>query len=247
MKEKAYKLLAMQENISNRAAKELIDRGLVYSGGRKITVARGEIDDKTKFKVNEIKKAKKIFEDSKIIAVDKPAFLTAEEVASEYKEARLLHRLDRETSGVLLLTKDEAFHEKAVEAFKNKEVKKEYFAIVSGIFIEAVSINMPLLTIKKGNAAYAKISLTKGKEAISHFEPMSVAGKISKIKAVIETGRTHQIRAHLQYANFPILGDTLYGGKPSKRIMLHAHKISLLGYEFESEEPKEFIQMMNRD
>ncbi|DAB31210.1 MAG TPA: RNA pseudouridine synthase, partial [Sulfurospirillum sp. UBA11407] len=68
-KEKAYKLLALQENISNRAAKDLIDRGLVYSGGRKITVARGELDAKTKFKVNEIKKAKKIFEDENIIAV----------------------------------------------------------------------------------------------------------------------------------------------------------------------------------
>ncbi|DAB33408.1 MAG TPA: RNA pseudouridine synthase [Sulfurospirillum sp. UBA12182] len=246
-KEKAYKLLALQENISNRAAKDLIDRGLVYSGGRKITVARGELDAKTKFKVNEIKKAKKIFEDENIIAVDKPAFLNTEELVSSYEDATLLHRLDRETSGVLLFSKNEEFHKKAVEAFKNKEVKKEYIAIVSGVFVEPITINMPLVTIKKGNSAYAKISLLKGKEAISHVEPLMVEGKISKVKVTIETGRTHQIRAHLKSANMSIIGDTLYGGKPSARIMLHAHKISLLGYEFKSEEPKEFIKMMQRD
>ena len=103
--EKAYKLLAQQEGISNRAAKDLIDRGVVYSAGKKVSVARGELSESTKFKVEKIAPIKVIFEDEFIMAVDKPAFMTSEENA-EIKKLPLLHRLDRETSGVLLLTKD---------------------------------------------------------------------------------------------------------------------------------------------
>ena len=241
--EKAYKLLAIQENISNRNAKDLIDRGVVYSGGKKITVARGEIDARVKFKIQEIKKPKVIFEDEYIIALDKPAFLTSEEAIKAQKGAKLLHRLDKETSGVLLLTKDESFHDKAVKAFKDKKVHKEYIAVVQGKFIEAATIDKPLITIKKGNVAFTKVA-KNGKDAISHIEPLMVEGKISKVKVVIETGRTHQIRAHLKSASMPIIGDTFYGGKPAKRIMLHAHKISILGYDFESPEPKEFVKIM---
>ncbi len=238
--EKAYKLLALQEGISNRAAKELIDRGVVYSEGKKVSVARGEMSGSAKFKIERIAPIRVIFEDALIMAVDKPAFMTSEEVA-EHKKLPLLHRLDRETSGVLLLTKDEAFRAKAVSAFKKREVKKEYIAIVEGRVVEAVEINAPILTIKKGNTAHSKIS-ADGKEAISHVEPLMVEGKRSKIKISIDTGRTHQIRVHLKSIGAPILGDTEYGGRPNKRMMLHAAKIELLGYSFKSKEPEDFIK-----
>ena len=169
--EKAYKLLALQEGISNRAAKELIDRGVVYSEGKKVNVARGEMSGGAKFKVEKIAPIRVIFEDAFIMAVDKPAFMTSEEVA-EQKKLPLFPRLDRETSGVLLLTKDEAFRAKAVSAFKKREVKKEYIAIVEGRVVEAVEINAPILTIKKGNTAHSKIS-DDGKEAISHIDHYS--------------------------------------------------------------------------
>jgi RluA family pseudouridine synthase len=238
--EKAYKLLALQEGISNRAAKELIDRGVVYAAGKKVSVARGELSPSTKFKIEKIAPIRVIFEDDVIMAVDKPAFMTSEEVA-EAKKLPLLHRLDRETSGVLLLTKDDAFRKKAVNAFKKKEVKKEYLAIVEARIVEETTINAPILTIKKGNTAYSKIS-EDGKEAISHIEPLMVEGKRSKIKVSIETGRTHQIRVHLKSIGASILGDTEYGGRPYKRLMLHASKIALLGYEFSSKEPEDFIK-----
>jgi 23S rRNA-/tRNA-specific pseudouridylate synthase len=246
MAEKAYKLLAAQENISNRAAKDLIDRGVVYAGGKKITVARGEINGDTTFKLNKIEKPKVIYEDEDIIAVDKPAFLTSEEVERQF-DANLLHRLDKETSGVLLLTKNEAFHNRAVQAFKHREVQKEYLAVVQGKLIEPMTIDTAVITIKKGNTAFTKVvkeGQAGGQEAITHVTPLMIEGKLSKIKVVIETGRTHQIRAHLKSVNTPIQGDTLYGAKPFKRVMLHAHKISLLGYEFESPEPKGFLRLM---
>ena len=244
MTEKAYKLLAVQEGISNRAAKDLIDRGVVYSGGKKVTLARGVISPKANFRVDKISKPKIIFQDKKIIAVDKPCFVTTEEVARGYSEFTLLHRLDKETSGVLLFTKDEAFHEEAVKAFKNREVLKEYIAVVQGKCIEPVTIDKPIITIKKGNILFSKVA-DEGKSAISHVEPLMLEGKLSKVKVRIETGRTHQIRAHLKSIKTPILGDTQYGAKAYKRVMLHAWRIELLGYKFESKEPGEFVRIMN--
>ena len=238
--EKAYKLLAKQEGISNRAAKDLIDRGVVYSGGRKITVARGELSVKAKFRVEKIENSKVIFEDDKILAVNKPAFVTTQEVAKSF-DAVLLHRLDKETSGVLLFTKDEDFHKEAVKAFKNKKVYKEYIAIVQGKLVEKVTVDKPLITIKKGSSLFSKIS-DEGKEAITHIEPLMLEGKLSKVKVIIETGRTHQIRVHCQAVNFPIIGDRMYGKKVQQvnRMLLHSKVTRIFHYEFIAEEPKEF-------
>ena len=240
--EKAYKLLAGQEGISNRAAKDLIDRGVVYSGGKKVAVARGEMSGDSSFKIEKISKIKTIFEDDFIVAVDKPAFVTSEEVALE-KKLPLLHRLDKETSGVLLLTKDDEFRKKAVDAFKKHEVLKEYIAIVEGRVAEVVTVNAPIVTIKKGSTSHSRIS-SEGKEAISHIEPLMIEGKRTKVKVTIETGRTHQIRVHLKSIAAPIQGDTEYGGRPYKRMMLHASKIALLGYSFQSKEPEDFTRFV---
>ena len=240
-KEKAYKLLALQENISNRSAKDMIDRGLVFCKGRKVMVARAELDADSKFRVEKLSKIKVIFEDDKIIAVDKPSSLTSDEVEKKF-DAKLLHRLDKGTSGVVLLVKDEEFQKIAIEEFRKKRVYKEYIAIVNGKIAEPIDIDDPIITIKKGNSFFSKIS-KNGREAITHIEPLMIEGRKSKVKVVIETGRTHQIRAHLKSLGFPIVGDELYGGKEFKRLMLHAHKISLLGYNFESPEPKEFLRL----
>jgi len=238
MNEKAYKLLAIQEGITNRSAKDLIDRGVVYSSGKKILMARAEMNVKSSFRVEEITKLKVIFEDDKIVAIDKPSHVTSEQIAKKRGE-KLLHRLDKETSGVLLLVKDEDFRREAISAFKKLEVEKEYLAWVSGSVIEPIVIDKPILTIKNKGSSYSKIS-KDGRVAISEIEPMLLEGKTSKIKVTIKTGRTHQIRVHLKSEGYSIIGDKLYGGKPHKRVLLHASKIALLGYSFESNEPKDF-------
>jgi len=239
--EKAYKLLAKQEGISNRAAKELIDRGVVYNSGKKITVARGELPLSAKFKITKIKKIKKIFEDENIIAIDKPAFLTSEEIAKKAKYP-LLHRLDKETSGVLLLVKDKEFQKRAIKFFRDQKVLKEYIAWVEGIISEPLEINEPIETVKTANNLYSKIS-KNGKEAISLIEPLMIEGKFTKIKVIIKTGRTHQIRVHLKSIGHPVVGDRRYGGKEYKRILLHAHKIVFDKYRFNSSEPTEFTNI----
>ncbi|MDR1614477.1 MAG: RluA family pseudouridine synthase [Campylobacteraceae bacterium] len=236
--DKAYKLLALQENISNRAAKELIDRGVVYSAGKKILVARADMKANATFKIEKLKKPQILFEDDDIVAIDKPPFLTAEEIAQSFK-LTLLHRLDKETSGVLLLSKNDEFTKKVIAAFKSQKVEKIYLAIVSGKFIEPITIDTPLQILKTKSGAYAKPS-KDGQSALSIVTPRLVEGKNSMVEVSIQTGRTHQIRAHLKSVGFPVVGDEKYGGKTSSRIMLHAWKISLLGYSFTSPIPSEF-------
>jgi len=237
--EKAYKILALQEGVSNSQAKSMIDRGLVYVGNKKVMIARGEIDSKTVFRIIKIEKAKPIFENDDIVVVDKPAYVNSDEIERQFKPAVLLHRLDRETSGVLMLVKNEEFREKAIAEFRKDNVYKEYVAWVEGIISEPIEVDKPILTQKKNNKAYSNVS-GKGKPARTEFFPDLVSANKTKVKCIIHHGRTHQIRTHLRYIDHPIIGDEQYGGRRSKRVMLHACKVRLLGMEFISKEPKMF-------
>lgn len=239
--QKAYKLLALQENISNNAAKSLIDKGLVSVKGKKIQIARGLLAPNTHFELQSIQSIQEIFCDENILALEKPAFLTSEEVVKNYPQWTLLHRLDKETSGILLLVKNNSpFHLRAKEAFRQLQVFKQYIAIVEGILEEECEIRMPLL-IQKGKFAKVSISQKEGQKAITHIKPLEILGKKTKLEVQIKTGKTHQIRAHLAHIKHPIIGDTRYGGKAANRIFLHARRIALLGYDFTSEEPSAFV------
>lgn len=233
--DKAYKLLALQENISNNQAKELIDRGLVYEGGKRVNVARTEYPLKTRFNVKYPQKIKKIYENKEIVAVNKPIGITSDEAEKEFAGTSLIHRLDRDTSGVLLLAKSEEVKDRAIEEFKKKRVYKEYIAIVEGLIVEPMVIDTPIQT-QKGTQAISKTAKI-GKEAKTIVEPYGIEeNKTSRIKVVIETGATHQIRVHLKSAGYPIIGDVKYGGKPANRLYLHAKKIKIFDYEIEAEE-----------
>lgn len=240
--EKAYKLLALQEKISNSKAKELIDMGVVKVGDKKVLIARGEIRSDTKFSIKEINKIKVIFEDNDILVVDKPAFLTADDVAKKYEGAILLNRLDKETSGVMMFAKNEEFQKKAIKEFQANRVYKEYVAIVEGKVVEEIEIDKPILTTKDRGMAKSKIDTKRGKAAKSTVYPLLVEGNKSKIKIVIESGRTHQIRVHLNSVGLPIIGDAIYGRTSSNvnRVLLHSKITKIFDYVFESKEPKEF-------
>ncbi|RXK11863.1 RNA pseudouridine synthase [Halarcobacter mediterraneus] len=239
--DKAYKVLAKQEGISNSKAKDLIDKGLVRAEGKKVMIARGEIDTNTKFTVKNIADVKVIFQDDNILAVNKPAFLTSDEVAKKFPKAIMLNRLDKETSGVMLFAKNEEFQKKAIKEYKSNNVYKEYVAIVDGKVIDTIEIDNPILTTKDRGQAKSKVD-KKGKPAKTTVYPMFVEGNKSKIKVVIDTGRTHQIRVHLNYVGLPIIGDALYGKAVSNinRVLLHSKKTKIFDYEFEAPEPREF-------
>jgi len=241
MYDKAYKLLAQQEKISNSKAKDLIDRGLVKVGDKKVLIARGELKTDTKFSVKELAKTKIIFEDENILVIDKPSFITADEVAKTFKNAILLNRLDKETSGVMMFAKNEEFQKKAIKEFAQNRVYKEYVAIVEGKVIEELVIDKPILTIKNKGVAKSKID-KYGKSAKTIIYPMFVEGNKSKIKVVIESGRTHQIRVHLSSVGLPIIGDMIYGKLVANinRMLLHSKITKIFDYTFQAQEPKEF-------
>ncbi|MCD8490089.1 MAG: RNA pseudouridine synthase [Desertifilum sp.] len=173
--------------------------------------------------------------------MDKPAHMNTSEAETLYKDYILLNRLDRETSGVMLFAKNKEFQAKAINEFKENRVYKEYVAVVEGKIIEEAICDLPISTIK-GKTAKSKIDLRNGKSAKTTVSPLMIEGNKSKVKVVIDTGRTHQIRVHLAYLNMPIIGDGQYGQPSNKvhRMLLHSKMTKIFNYTFEAPEPKEF-------
>jgi 23S rRNA pseudouridine1911/1915/1917 synthase len=240
--DKAYKVLAQQQGISNKKAKELIDRGLVFVDDRKVKIARADINTETKFRIEYPDDIEILYQDEDIIAINKPAQVDSYEVQDAIEGAELLHRLDRDTSGVLLLGRNEAFIKKAVNEFKNRRVEKHYVAWVDGVIYEKIEIDEPIFTVKKGKA-FSMIDPVRGKKAHTLVKPEEVQGKKSKVNIEISTGRTHQIRVHLAHVGHPIIGDEQYGSRTqSKRLLLHSSKIKILDYEFNAKEPKDIVK-----
>jgi len=240
--DKAYKVLAQQQGISNKKAKELIDRGLVFVDDRKVKIARADINTETKFRIEYPDDIEILYQDEDIIAINKPAQVDSYEVQDAIEGAELLHRLDRDTSGVLLLGRNEAFIKKAVNEFKNRRVEKHYVAWVDGVVYEKIEIDEPIFTVKKGKA-FSMIDPVRGKKAHTLVKPEEVQGKKSKVNIEISTGRTHQIRVHLAHVGHPIIGDEQYGSRTqSKRLLLHSSKIKILDYEFNAKEPKDIVK-----
>ncbi len=174
----------------------------------------------------------KIYEDSDLIALNKPPnvlsipdrydptlFNLYQYLFQTDRHIRVVHRLDRETSGVILFARNEGSHKELNHQFQDRSVNKVYHALIQGIPLqERGKIEAPLALKSPGHY----IISTKGKPAITHFEILEVFGGISLISLNPITGRTHQIRVHLQYFGYPILADRTYGTK--RPFMLSEHK-----------------------
>jgi len=240
--DKAYKVLAIQQGISNKKAKDLIDKGLVFVEDKKVKIARADIHTETIFRIEYPDAIEILYQDDDIIAINKPAQVDSYDIQDAIDGAELLHRLDRDTSGVLLLGKNRAFIERAIKEFKNRKVEKHYVAWVEGVIYEKVVIDEPIFTIKKGKA-FSMIDPIRGKKAHTIVKPEELQGKKSKVHIEITTGRTHQIRVHLASIGHPIVGDEQYGSRTqAKRVLLHSLKMKILDYEFNAKEPKEIAQ-----
>ena len=141
----------------------------------------------------------------------------------------IVHRLDKDTSGAIIVAKNDKAHIALSEQLKNHEVKKTYIALVRGIIKEnEATINMPIARSTKDRK---KMDVDKdGKEAITHFKVLGrYKNKYTLLQINIETGRTHQIRVHLSHIGYPIIGDEVYSnGKNEWNISgqcLHAWKL----------------------
>ena len=137
----------------------------------------------------------------------------------------IVHRLDKDTSGLLIIAKNDKSHIQMSKQIQNREVKKIYIALVRGVIPEnEATINMP---IGRSIQDRQKMAVTKkGKEAITHFQVLERFDKYTLLKIKIDTGRTHQIRVHMAEIGYPVVGDILYSnGKNEFGIegqMLHA-------------------------
>ena len=121
----------------------------------------------------------------------------------------IVHRLDKDTSGIIIVAKNDKAHINLSEQIKEHKVKKTYIALVRGIVKEnEATINMPIGRSEKDRK---KMAVTrKGKEAITHFKVLERYDKYTLLQVNIETGRTHQIRVHLSQIGYPIVGDEVY-------------------------------------
>ena len=127
----------------------------------------------------------------------------------------IVHRLDKDTSGLLIIAKNDKAHVKMSEQIKNHEVKKTYIALVRGVIKEnEATIDMP---IGRSTSDRKKMAVNKeGKNAITHIKVLKRYDKYTLLQVNIETGRTHQIRVHLSYIGYPIIGDTTYSNGKNK-------------------------------
>ena len=136
--------------------------------------------------------------------------------------AGLVHRLDRETSGVMLIAKNQEFQEAMVDLFSSRQVNKTYHSIACGLIPDDNgTIDVPI-----GRVAGGKIKASEiGREAVTDYKVLERKNGFTYIELYPRTGRTNQLRVHLNWLGYPVLGDWLYKGATAPRLMLHARKL----------------------
>ena len=167
----------------------------------------------------------------------------------------IVHRLDKDTSGILIVAKNDLSHINLSEQIKNHEVEKTYVALVRGIVKEnEATINMP---IGRSTKDRKKMAVSKnGKNAITHFKVLKRYAKHTLLEIKIETGRTHQIRVHLSHIGYPVVGDYTYSnGKNDFNVegqMLHSKRIKFKhpktekDLELEAKLPEYFQEILDK-
>lgn len=170
----------------------------------------------------------------------------------------IVHRLDKDTSGVLVIGKNEHVVAKLCEIFAERKTRKTYLALVHGFMQQPYGKIENLIGRSAKNRKKMAIVERNGKEAITRYQMIAYNQNASLVKVGIETGRTHQIRVHMASLSHPVLGDELYGGKQAykhlnaPRQMLHAwrlripHPITGKKMKFEAPLPQDFLDTMSR-
>ena len=167
----------------------------------------------------------------------------------------IVHRLDKGTSGLLLVAKTDDAHKKLAKQFKDKTTKRVYLALVDGnVELDNGIVELPIGRSTRDRKKMAvKFDDESSREAITHYKVIKRFGDFTLLECRLGTGRTHQIRVHLSYIGHPILGDEKYGTKGNfKMPMLHAATIGFIHpatkkfMEFSSKPPKEMADAIKR-
>ena len=224
---------------------------MALRGGESVTVAPGALPPLNA--APEDLPLEILYEDDAVIAVDKPAGLVVHAGAGNHSgtlvnrlvhhfaslstmggdlRPGIVHRLDKGTSGVLLVARTDAAHRALAAQFSGRSVEKTYLALVHGAVsgkagTEADRVTTP---IERDSARRTRMTTRsgKGRSALTEYRVKQKFEKFTYLEVRIGTGRTHQIRVHLASIGHPVAGDRLYGGQPAERIFLHAWRIAFV-------------------
>lgn len=269
-------------SLSRRQVKQALDRGWVFVDGRVERRAGFPLCGGEELRVTVAApvappppaEATVLWRDAHLLALAKPAGLlshptvaaaasaldTARSILSGEEEPILLHRLDKETSGVLLFASGRESNRKLSRQFSDREVSKTYLALVEGRPPAAFAVDNHLRAGVRGRTVAAN---SGGARAVTEFATLATGTVLALVEARPLTGRTHQIRCHLAGCGFPLVGDPLYGGRTTvelggagvavSRHMLHAWKLAFRHPDsgapvcIEAPLPADFAELLARD
>ena len=227
-------------------------------------------DIKAPFELIDILRRSIIFEDDDCLVINKPfgiashggsgiSFGLIEAIRNfgpRYRDCKLVHRLDKNTSGCQLVSKNQSFLRKCNNLIREKKIIKKYIALVHGNWPENLNLieNKLIKNIGVSGERMVKVS-SDGKNSITKFKLIEKNNFFSKLSCNLVTGRTHQIRVHTSHSDFPIVGDDKYGDRHKdkkflhqdlKRMYLHSKSLEIkeLNLKVISNEPKEFKKLI---
>ena len=213
-----------------------------------------------------------VFEDDYLMVINKPSGLTVHpgsgnsdntlvnglmyytnnlsSVGGDFRPG-IVHRLDKDTSGLMIVAKDNKCHTLLADDFKNKRIHREYVALLDGVFPQnSATIDAP---IERSKENFEKMTVAAGaKKAITHLRVIKKYKDYTLVRLVLETGRTHQIRVHLSYIGYPVHNDPVYSKKTCDDFgqFLHSeylkfvHPITGETLEFRADLPKQFAYFL---
>ena len=275
--------LAKELNISRSKVQKLIKQGLVIVNEKVISsnyiVKVGDfisVNDDLDYDISlepEDIEIDVVYEDCDLLVINKASGMVVHPAPGHYSHTLvnallyrfqisggeknrpgIVHRLDKDTSGLMMVAKGEKTHEKLSRMIANKEVERHYLAIVDGVIKhDTGTIDAPIGR-DANNRQKMAVTDVHGKEAVTHFRVLETFSNHTLVECILETGRTHQIRVHMAYIGHPVSNDPLYGRGKSTEFgqMLHSKSIKFkhptTGKElfFEVDPPKEFLEKLEK-
>ncbi|PBQ25575.1 RNA pseudouridine synthase [Wolbachia pipientis wAus] len=257
----------------------IINNDHIVKPGEEYVVHLIQPDISTSIEPNYDIKLDIVYEDDDIIVLSKQSRLTVHPGAGTNNDTLLnaviahlgkipytntrpgiVHSLDKDTSGLMVIAKNEQSHSFLSELLSNRKIKREYLAVIWGALPNLQGTVKTHIAPKRSNKEMMCVTKTAGKLAITHYSVKKIIGQASLVKCTLETGRTHQIRVHMSHIGHSVVGDQVYGKNSSKsekhaknsdfirnfnRQALHAHTLGL--YHPKSKEYIEFVSDLPQD
>ena len=276
--------LSLKTDISRSKIQNLIKNNSVFVNGKaEKSSYKIQVNDEITFEYieeeNHLEPEKMnldiVYEDNDILVINKPNGLVVHPAPGNYNHTLanglsyysenlsnvngefrpgIVHRIDAYTTGLLVVAKNNKAHEFLADLLARKEIERTYIALVWGVIKEdSGTIDAPIGRDIKDRKKMAVVA--NGKNAITHFKVLDRFKKATLIEVSLETGRTHQIRVHMNYINHPVVNDPVYGNYPlidETGQMLHAKELKLIHPStkekmiFKSEPPVEFNKILNK-